>query len=453
MNKKNFLKLSVTTLFLSVSIVSCATYFPEVALATESGVIASAIPVAIFGISAFIALVSVVALTIFAVSAMQNKNKSTVVSKNLQSESSKDKNKNPAQEANPNLEGVEKTPQNVGIFNNSEVPYPSMSSPLNSLTQNQPFPDPPLSVYESFRNRQRITVKKGGPLQFQPSSNRNMRFDVLRQGKKFTFFSLRFPSLLNTTDSSFGNSNCSNSITSETSLNPSNLPLSSTLQQQPFPDQSHELLEQRFFPSGNISSFQKPPLYSQSGNLEKEMGFWVSFSSCSNPPSLLPPLPMHVSSLNSSRSFPSLPMCVKLNKVLTKYEQQRNQVGSETEQSFDYGAHEDMIQWYKSFPINQTTPYLNSLRRFRSLPDLRRFDHDTHYAHMSMINDSFGTVPSSMVSSSTVQLQEKPLRNTFMQQIKVNNQKQSGVSVVEDDRGFYIGSNGKVLYGQGSFSH
>ncbi|WCR53003.1 MAG: hypothetical protein PG981_000025 [Wolbachia endosymbiont of Ctenocephalides orientis wCori] len=74
MNKKTFFKISATALILGVSITLSVKYFPAVALAIKSGVIASAAHLVAFAIFTIIALASAAAFIKYVVSAIRSNN-------------------------------------------------------------------------------------------------------------------------------------------------------------------------------------------------------------------------------------------------------------------------------------------------------------------------------------------------------------------------------------------
>ncbi|WP_264685786.1 hypothetical protein [Wolbachia endosymbiont (group B) of Pandemis corylana] len=78
--RKTVLKFSIAALLLGGSSTVAVLYFPYVALAIKFGIVISTAPLAIFAISVVAALVSVITLAAFTISAIRSKGKSNKVS-------------------------------------------------------------------------------------------------------------------------------------------------------------------------------------------------------------------------------------------------------------------------------------------------------------------------------------------------------------------------------------
>ncbi|WP_375604131.1 hypothetical protein NOX90_00310 [Wolbachia endosymbiont of Anurida maritima] len=182
--RKTVLKFSIAALLLGGSSTVAVLYFPYVALAIKFGIVISTAPLAIFAISVVAALVSVITLAAFTISAIRSKGKSNKVSSEPRSKNEEkgeslvqekeqavpiltppllsqepEKSVIPIPQQPPVDDPVEETetpqPENVMIngadqqANQTEESLPSLSpytkqtSPLNILNQSRPFPSLP----------------------------------------------------------------------------------------------------------------------------------------------------------------------------------------------------------------------------------------------------------------------------------------------------------------------
>ncbi|MFV0949230.1 hypothetical protein [Wolbachia endosymbiont of Nasonia giraulti] len=185
---KTVLKFSIAALSLGGSSTVAVLYFPYVALAIKFGIVISTAPLAIFAISVVAALVSVITLAVFTVSAIRSKGKSNKVSSEPRSKNEEkrqslvqekdaptptppllsqesEKSVIPIPQQPPVDDPVEETetpqPENVMVkgadqqANQTEEslpPYPEPTSPLNSMDQLKSFPELPSIVVDAHNN-------------------------------------------------------------------------------------------------------------------------------------------------------------------------------------------------------------------------------------------------------------------------------------------------------------
>lgn len=176
--RKTVLKFSIAALLLGGSSTVAVLYFPYVALAIKFGIVISTAPLAIFAISVVAALVSVITLAAFTISAIHSKGKSNKVSSEPRSKNEEEgeslvqekeqavpiltppllsqepeKSVIPIPQQPPVDDPVKETetpqPENVMVkgadqqANQTEesLPsYPETNSPLNSMNQFESFP-------------------------------------------------------------------------------------------------------------------------------------------------------------------------------------------------------------------------------------------------------------------------------------------------------------------------
>ncbi|WP_374699601.1 hypothetical protein [Wolbachia endosymbiont (group A) of Limnophora tigrina] len=176
--RKTVLKFSIAALLLGGSSTVAVLYFPYVALAIKFGIVISTAPLAIFAISVVAALVSVITLAAFTISAIRSKGKSNKVSSEPRSKNEEEgeslvqekeqavpiltppllsqepeKSVIPIPQQPPVDDPVKETetpqPENVMVkgadqqANQTEesLPsYPETNSPLNSMNQFESFP-------------------------------------------------------------------------------------------------------------------------------------------------------------------------------------------------------------------------------------------------------------------------------------------------------------------------
>ncbi|QEK89472.1 hypothetical protein [Wolbachia endosymbiont of Chrysomya megacephala] len=186
--RKTVLKFSIAALLLGGSSTVAVLYFPYVALAIKFGIVISIAPLAIFAISVVAALVSVITLAAFTISAIRSKGKSNKVSSEPRSKN-EEKGQSLVQEKDaptptPPLLSQEpeksvvhipqqppvddpvketETPQPGNVIANgadqqanqteeSLPPYPEPTSPLNSMDQLKSFPELLSIVVDAHNN-------------------------------------------------------------------------------------------------------------------------------------------------------------------------------------------------------------------------------------------------------------------------------------------------------------
>ncbi|WP_264376128.1 hypothetical protein [Wolbachia endosymbiont (group B) of Sphaerophoria taeniata] len=181
--RKTVLKFSIAALLLGGSSTVAVLYFPYVALAIKFGIVISTAPLAIFAISVVAALVSVITLAAFTISAIRSKGKSNKVSSEPRSKNEEEgeslvqekeqavpiltppllsqepeKSVIPIPQQPPVDDPVKETetPQPDVMVNGADQqanqteeslpPYPEPTSPLNSMDQLKSFPELPSIV-------------------------------------------------------------------------------------------------------------------------------------------------------------------------------------------------------------------------------------------------------------------------------------------------------------------
>ncbi|WP_264704559.1 hypothetical protein [Wolbachia endosymbiont (group B) of Apotomis betuletana] len=188
--RKTVLKFSIAALLLGGSSTVTVLYFPYVALAIKFGIVISTAPLAIFAISVVAALVSVITLAAFTISAIHSKGKSNKVSSEPRSKNEEEgeslvqekeqavpiltppllsqepeKSVIPIPQQPPVDDPVKETetpqPENVMVkgadqqANQTEesLPsYPETNSPLNSMNQFESFPSLPSIIMGAHNN-------------------------------------------------------------------------------------------------------------------------------------------------------------------------------------------------------------------------------------------------------------------------------------------------------------
>lgn len=188
--RKTVLKFSIAALLLGGSSTVAVLYFPYVALAIKFGIVISTAPLAIFAISVVAALVSVITLAAFTISAIRSKGKSNKVSSEPRSKNEEEgeslvqekeqavpiltppllsqepeKSVIPIPQQPPVDDPVKETetpqPENVMVkgadqqANQTEesLPsYPETNSPLNSMNQFESFPSLPSIIMGAHNN-------------------------------------------------------------------------------------------------------------------------------------------------------------------------------------------------------------------------------------------------------------------------------------------------------------
>ncbi|OAM05699.1 MAG: hypothetical protein TV41_04690 [Wolbachia endosymbiont of Dactylopius coccus] len=187
--RKTVLKFSIAALLLGGSSTVAVLYFPYVALAIKFGIVISTAPLAIFAISVVAALVSVITLAAFTISAIRSKGKSNKVSSEPRSKNEEEgeslvqekeqavpiltppllsqepeKSVIPIPQQPPVDDPVKETetPQPDVMVNGADQqanqteeslpPYPEPTSPLNSMDQLKSFPEFPSIVVDAHNN-------------------------------------------------------------------------------------------------------------------------------------------------------------------------------------------------------------------------------------------------------------------------------------------------------------